>query len=426
MNDVELYQQLLGLTAPWTVAAVTIDVGQQQVRVAVAAPPETRWPCPECGQLCPGYDHREERAWRHLDSCEFQTWLVACLPRCRCPQHGVLTVEAPWATPHSPFTLGFECFALRVLQATRVQAQAAPLLRLTPAQVHGIMERAVDRGVARRRAAGAAAPIPTPHLTLDEKSFGRGQQYLTVLGDGTHGRVWEVAATRTREATVDLLQYSLTPAQRATVAAVSLDMWAPYLEACAAVLPAVPVVHDRFHIAQALNDAVDQTRRAEHRRLRQARPVAPGQPGAGSPLTKTKYLWLRHPEALSADQQAQLAALRAQGLETARVWDCKEAFREFFAQPDGAAGKRFFQQWYERALAVGNRPLTAVAEQLQGHLSGVLSYLEQHVTNAQAEQLNSEIQAIKIAARGFRQFAGYRRAILFFLGGLDLCPHKGS
>ena len=47
-----------------------------------------------------------------------------------------LTVEAPWATPHSPFTLACECFALRVLQATRVQAQAASLLRLTPAQVH--------------------------------------------------------------------------------------------------------------------------------------------------------------------------------------------------------------------------------------------------------------------------------------------------
>ena len=186
------------------------------------------------------------------------------------------------------------------------------------------------------------------------------------------------------------------------------------------------MVHDRFHIAQALNDAVDQTRRAEHRRLRPARPVAPGQPRAGSPLTKTKYLWLRHPEALSAEQQAQLAALQAQGLETARVWDCKEAFRAFFAQPDVAAGKRFFQQWYERALAVGNRPLTAVAEQLQEHLTGVLSYLEQHVTNAQGEQLKSEIQAIKTAARGFRQFAGYRRAILFFLGGLDLCPHKGS
>ena len=196
MKDVELYQQLLGLAAPWTVTAVAVDVDQQQVRVSVAAPGETRWPCPECRQLCPGYDHREERAWRHLDSCAFQTWLVARLPRCRCPEHGVLTVEAPWTTPHSPFTLAFECFALRVLQATRVQAQAAHLLRLTPAQLHGIMDRAVARGVARRR---ATATAPTAHLTLDEKSFGRGQQYLTVLGDGTHGQVWEVAEARTRE-----------------------------------------------------------------------------------------------------------------------------------------------------------------------------------------------------------------------------------
>jgi transposase len=423
MKDVELYQQLLGLTAPWTVTAVAVDVDQQQVRVSVAAPPETRWPCPECGRQCPGYDHRQERAWRHLDSCAFQTWLVARLPRCHCPEHGVLTVEAPWTIPHSPFTLAFECFALRVLQATRVQAKAARLLRLTPAQVHGLMDRAVDRGVASRRAAASAAPIA--HLTLDEKSFGRGQQYLTVLGDGTHGRVWEVAETRTRETAVHLLTHRLTPAQRTAVEAVSLDMWEPYRHACAAVLPEAQVVYDRFHIAQALNEAVDQTRRAEQRRLRQVRPAAPGEPGAGSPLTKTKYLWLRNPEELTAEQQAHLAALQEQGLETARVWACKEAFRDFFAQPTVAAGKTFFQQWYDRAVAVGNRPLTAVAEQLRRHRSGLLGYLEQHVTNASAEEMNNEIQAIQTAARGFRQFAGYRRAILFFLGGLDLCPHKG-
>src|SRR5437764_1031099 len=107
-------------------------------------------------------------------------------------------------------------------------------------------------------------------------------------------------------------------------------------------------------------------------------------------------------------------------------WDCKEAFPAFFAQADVTAAQRFFQRSYDGAVAVGNRPLTAVAEQLQRHLSGLLGYLEQHVTNAGAEALNSEIQAIKTAARGFRQFAGYRRAILFFLGGLDLCPHKGS
>jgi transposase len=420
MNDVELYQQLLGLTAPWTVAGVAVDVDQQQVRVSVEVLSETRWPCPECHQLCLGYDHREERAWRHLDSCEFQTWLVARLPRCRCPEHGILTVEAPWTTPHSPFTLACECFALRVLQASRVQTKAAHRRRLTPAQVHGLMDRAVDRGVARRRTAAAAAAAPATHLTLDEKRFGRGQHYLTVLGDGTHGRVWEVAETRTRETAVHLLTHSLTQTQRDAVAAVTLDMWEPYRPACTTVLPAAQVVYDRFHIAQALNDAVDQTRRAEHRRLRQ------DPPGAGSPLTQTKYLWLRHPEELAAEQQAQLAALQAQGLETARVWDGKEAFRAFFAQPDVTAGQRFFQQWYDRAVAVGNRPLTAVAEQLQRHLSGLLGYLEQHVTNAGAEALNSEIQAIKTAARGFRQFAGYRRAILFFLGGLDLCPHKGS
>jgi hypothetical protein len=31
------------------------------------------WPCPECGKDCGLHDHDEERTWRHLDSCQFQT-----------------------------------------------------------------------------------------------------------------------------------------------------------------------------------------------------------------------------------------------------------------------------------------------------------------------------------------------------------------
>ena len=69
MNDVELYEQLLGLTAPWRVVGVHLDPAVQQVRGAVAAAPDARWACPECGQPCPGYDHREERAWRQASGC---------------------------------------------------------------------------------------------------------------------------------------------------------------------------------------------------------------------------------------------------------------------------------------------------------------------------------------------------------------------
>jgi len=36
--------------------------------------------CRQCGKPCPGYDKRVRR-WRHLDTCQLKTVLVADVPR---------------------------------------------------------------------------------------------------------------------------------------------------------------------------------------------------------------------------------------------------------------------------------------------------------------------------------------------------------
>ena len=41
-----------------------------------------------------------------------------------------------------------------------------------------------------------------------------------------------------------------------------------------------------------------------------------------------------------------------------------------------------------------------------------------------AEGINSKIQQVKSAARGFRNFYNYRIAILFHCGKLNMYPHK--
>jgi len=55
----------------------------------------------------------------------------------------------------------------------------------------------------------------------------------------------------------------------------------------------------------------------------------------------------------------------------------------------------------------------------------VSSYIEQRVTNAVAEVINSKIQLIKSSARAFRNFENYRIAILLHCGGLDMHPGRG-
>lgn len=61
---------------------------------------------------------------------------------------------------------------------------------------------------------------------------------------------------------------------------------------------------------------------------------------------------------------------------------------------------------------------------LKGHLPNILTYLRHRITNAMAEGINSKIQQVKSAARGFRNFYKYRIAILFHCGKLNMYPHK--
>ncbi|HYQ70456.1 MAG TPA: transposase family protein, partial [Gammaproteobacteria bacterium] len=47
-----------------------------EVKVFVEREAGAEQHCPKCGLACPGYDRRQ-RSWRHLDTCQFRTILVA-------------------------------------------------------------------------------------------------------------------------------------------------------------------------------------------------------------------------------------------------------------------------------------------------------------------------------------------------------------
>lgn len=124
MRDVELYRYLLGITTPWTVRDVELSVEAKRVDVWVEHPEGQLFACPDCQREGPVYDHGKERVWRHLDSCQFQTFLHASPPRVNCPEHGVKTARLSWAEMRSRFTLLFERMAIDVLKACDTQAAA--------------------------------------------------------------------------------------------------------------------------------------------------------------------------------------------------------------------------------------------------------------------------------------------------------------
>jgi transposase len=409
MKSTELYEHILGITSPWFVASVEIDDTKETVEELLDHQTGPGlFHCPECGQTAPVYDHNPPRTWRHLDTCQFQTLLRARTPRVDCPTCGVLTAALAWAHPHGRFTLLFESFAIDVLSLTQVQGRAAALLRLSPDQVRHLLARSVERGLERRSTTRRIPPV-----TLDEKSLFTGQHYVSLLCDGQQGNVLEVVEHRTQEAAEELLKKGLSKEQRAAVEVVSLDLWPAFSAAAQAQAPDAEQVYDRFHLSEHLNKAVDQTRRAENKRMSRA---------GDDRLKGTRYLWLRAPENLTEKQAEQLETLSRESLETVQVYQMKEAFRAFFTCRTEAEATASFADWVKQALHLNNKPLRTVVRMFQRHWSGLLAWFRHPVSNGIAESINERIQQLKAKARGFRTAGGFRRAILFHLGELDLYP----
>jgi transposase len=403
------YGRLLGLDESWHVDSVDLQVEQRRVEIRLTHRGGAM-PCPECGLDCGLADHADERRWRHLDTMQFTTELVARLPRTRCPEHGVKTIVPPWADKHSRFTLLFEAFAIEVLRACRTIKSAAALLGVSWDGLQAIMNRAVERGLARRDAA------PMQHLGLDEKSFGKGHDYITVLTDLDGSRVLDVAPERTQAAAAEVLQ-TLTVDQRQAVQAVATDMLPAYQTAVAAETPNAELVHDKFHVAKHLNEAVDKVRRAENKAL---------QAIDDDRLKGTRQLWLFRKANLSRAQRRAFDRIKKRGLKTGRAWSIKEQFRWFWRYVYTASAHDFFDRWYAWAVRCRLPPMMKVAKMLRRHLPNLLSYFRHRITNAPSEGFNSVIQALKYAARGFRSFPNYRTRILFFCGKLDLKPNLSS
>src|SRR5262249_56424194 len=96
MNVKELYRRLLRVGPPWKVEDVDFPLEGKGIEVRLAHRKGAQFPCPECGQVLPVYDHVGARTWRHLDSGPFRTWVQARIPRVRCLWHGTRQVRVPW------------------------------------------------------------------------------------------------------------------------------------------------------------------------------------------------------------------------------------------------------------------------------------------------------------------------------------------
>lgn len=398
----ELFRVALGLAEPWRISKVEFSAEQQQLDLWVDFPSGSRFACPECGRSeCGAYD-TSERTWRHLNFFQYKTLLHARQPRVECPDHGVKTVEVPWAKPGSGFTLLMEAFILVLVQSGMTAAQAARLIGEHDTRVWRVLQRYVEQARAEADFSKVTA------VGVDETSRRRGHNYISVFMDldKEHSRV--LFATEGKDAqTVEAFKQDLEAhgGKVEQIDEACLDMSPAFISGLTEQFPKVHLTFDKFHLMQLLSCAVDQVRREEQ-------PTHPE-------LKGTRYVWLKNDWNRTQKQASIFNELRSSHLATVRATHLKSVFQDLFALDTAEEAEPLLKHWYFWATHSRIAPMIKVAKTIKKHWAGVLRWFTSRISNGLLEAINSLIQSAKAKARGFRSTRYLITMVYLIAGKLD-------
>ena len=378
-----LFEIALGLGSHWKVVESRLEGEPKRLELKLEPVKGLHWKCPECDQYGPMHDS-VERSWRHLNFFQYQSELVAKVPRCRCEKHGVRQVEVPWARAGSGFTLMFEALVMLLCQQGAV-SEVAQLLGEQDTRLWRVLCAYVEQAQARRDWSKVT------RILVDEVSAKRGHRYVTNFLDEETRELLFMAEGRKADTVGEFVQalkaHGGSPEQ---IQWVGMDMSAAFIAGVEKHLPQAKKAFDLFHIAQLAGAALDEVRRrlhAEHGGLKGARWSILGNE------------WTRSPE-----QQKQRAELREQYPKLGRALGLRESLQDALATRD-EAGLKWWCGWAARSRL---EPFRKLARTLKAHWDGILGYFESGITSAAIEAINGKLQLAKRIARGFRNFEFFR------------------
>jgi len=394
-----LAQQLYGGNG-WRIVDEEVDIAQ--LTVAIRLEPTRRAAfCSGCGELKRRAldTKRRERKWRHLDTWNWRTVVIAPLRRVRCRRCGVRVEQVPWARTGARFTVQMEAEILKRARDAPIQGVCRQL-GLQWKTVMRLITRHVEESAARRFGRRLR------RIGVDEVSYGRGQsKYLTIVWDHDLGQVVWIGKGRERE-TLEQFFVQLGRRRARRLVCVTMDMAQGYIAAVEKHAPQADIIFDRFHIERHLTNAVNEVRKQEFfRRGPRLRKVIRGK----------KWLLLRKRRRVHWRHRAPLDALLQLNRRLASAYILKEQFDHLwtYRTPEGMAA--FLFEWRKLLRWQRLDPLSRFWDMLHDHLLGVVAWAKHRLTNAALEGNNARVRGLSQRARGYRN-ADHLMVMLYHCG----------
>lgn len=401
LNHVERHKSFVYQEARWA------DVQTKtEIEIPIEPRANSRAICSGCGQPARGYDRLAERRFEYVPLWQIAVYFVYAMRRVNCPRCGVKVEQVPWCDGKNGLTTTYRWFLAG--WAKRLSWKGvAEAFGTTWQNVFRSVQQAVSWGLSHRDLEGIEA------IGVDEVAWQRGHKYLTLVYQIDSGRKRLLWIGQDRTAKSFLRFFRMLGKQRSgALKFVCSDMWKAYLKVIAKKAAQAVHVLDRFHIMQKMNQAIDEVRAAEAKKLKAD--------GYESVLKHSRWCLLKRPENLTEKQAVKLSELLKYNLKSVRSHLLREDFQRFWEYVSPGWAARFLDQWCLCTMRSKIEPMKKVARTLRNHRELILNWFRAKgaISAGAVEGFNNKVKLTTRKSYGFRTYEAIEISLYHNLGRL--------
>ena len=427
MTTSSIAKKLIGVNR-CTIENIDIEVEAGVEQLVIKARPYKcdRCRCGICGRKVPKYDKGKGiRRWRALDiGNSIPVYVESDAPRVKCPEHGVVVSQVPWARHGSGFTKNMEDSAVW-LSLYMSKKAVSEYLRVKWETVGSIIGRTV-----KELSEGINRFDDLVNIGIDETSYKKGHKYLTVVvNHATNTVVW--VGVGFGKTVLESFFELLNEKQKSGIKAVSGDGAGWIKDTVEANCPNAVFCIDPFHVVSWVTDILDQVRKeiwndarkklSEEKKLIKAGKADLKDSAKTEQLVKSvkssKYPLLMNPEHLNEYYSAKLDMILLNNRRLATAYRLKEELRLIFMLPPDEVSAAI-DKWRRRAWSCRIPQFVELQRKIKRHKKGIIAAVTLGLSNARIEATNNKIKLSIRMAYGFRNLDNLKAMIMLRCGGI--------
>ena len=260
----ELFGSAIGVKSPWYIKSVKLEKEKGELNIEIDFPKgsEFEYIDEETGEIkrYKAYD-TSIKVWRHMNFFQYRCYLHARVPRVKTENGKVKQVKPPWSGGVSGFTLLFEAFILQLAQVMTVH-QICNMIGSYDSKIWNILHYYTE---SCRKESDLSS---VKNIGVDETAARRGHDYVSLFVDLDRKKTIFVTEGKSNETVSefakDLKEHN---GKVENIKNVSCDMSPAFIKGVTENLPNAEIVFDKFHIIKIINEAVDNVRRREVKKI---------------------------------------------------------------------------------------------------------------------------------------------------------------